>query len=216
MQRSQPIGNHFDVFIGDLGNRRHRRIVGPVVRFGFTNKLPHFFCRIPFGCQGFPTGPHQAHVHGMTGPTSVFIRHLFYRVGHGLRLHGGGRQAKANKEGLLFFGTSAYAALEATDRLEAAGVHVDTMRLKAFPFNETVREFINSHESVYVVEQNRDAQMRSLLLIELGIDPKKLISVLNYDGFPITAGVIVNGILKHHPEILSVGPNGHSSNAEVS
>ncbi|MBK8969739.1 MAG: 2-oxoacid:acceptor oxidoreductase subunit alpha [Saprospiraceae bacterium] len=116
-----------------------------------------------------------------------------------------------SKEGLLFFGTSAYAALEATDRLGTAGVKVDTLRLKAFPFNAAVRDFIEQHERVYVVEQNRDAQMRSLLMIELGIDPKKLISILNYDGFPITAGLIVNGILKFHPEVQAIVGNGQQA-----
>lgn len=118
-----------------------------------------------------------------------------------------------NKEGVIFFGTSAYAALEATDRLGAAGVEVDTLRLKAFPFNTAVQEFIEQHEHVYVVEQNRDAQMRSLLMIELGIDPKKLVSILNYDGFPITAGLIVNGILKFHPEVQALVANGQQAAA---
>ncbi len=111
----------------------------------------------------------------------------------------------ANPEGMIFFGTSAYAALEATDRLKAAGIGVDALRLKAFPFNETVREFIDRHERVYVVEQNRDAQMRSLLIIELGIDPKKLIPILNYDGFPITANAIVQGFAPFHPQLAENG-----------
>ncbi|MEQ1745004.1 MAG: 2-oxoacid:acceptor oxidoreductase subunit alpha [Saprospiraceae bacterium] len=101
-----------------------------------------------------------------------------------------------SREGLIFFGTSTYAALEAMDQLEAAGRKVDAMRLKAFPFDSEVLDFIERHERVYVIEQNRDAQMRSLLMIELGADPKKLVPVLNYDGFPITATGIVQQILK--------------------
>ena len=99
-----------------------------------------------------------------------------------------------NKEGILFFGTSTFAAEEALDILKENGKPMDAMRLKSFPFNETVENFINNHEKIYVVEQNRDAQMKSLLTIELGINPSKLISVLNYDGTPITADMILNQI----------------------
>lgn len=98
--------------------------------------------------------------------------------------------------GVLFFGTSQYAAEEALDMLKAEGVYVDAMRIKAFPFNHEVEEFINAHDKVFVIEQNRDAQMRSLLMIELGAEPQKLLSVLNYDGMPITAGNIVKQVSK--------------------
>jgi len=73
-------------------------------------------------------------------------------------------------------------------------VVLDAMRIKSFPFNEEVAQFIESHEVIYVIEQNRDAQMRSLMINELEINPKKLIRVLNYDGMPITAAKIVNEI----------------------
>lgn len=96
--------------------------------------------------------------------------------------------------GVLFFGTSEYPTKEAIDLLQAEGVQLDAIRIKSFPFNETVEDFIHSHDKVFVVEQNRDAQMRSLLMIELGINPEKLIPVLNYDGLPITADQIVNSI----------------------
>lgn len=96
--------------------------------------------------------------------------------------------------GVLFFGTSEYSTEEAIDLLKADGVILDAIRIKSFPFNETVEEFIHSHEKVFVVEQNRDAQMKSLLLIELSINPEKLMSVLNYDGLPITADQIANSI----------------------
>lgn len=96
--------------------------------------------------------------------------------------------------GILFFGTSEYSTQEAIDLLKADGVILDAIRIKSFPFNETVEEFIHSHEKVFVVEQNRDAQMKSLLLIELSINPEKLVSVLNYDGLPITADHIANSI----------------------
>lgn len=96
--------------------------------------------------------------------------------------------------GVLFFGTSEYSTEEAIDLLQAKGVQLDAIRIKSFPFNEAVEDFIHSHDKVFIVEQNRDAQMRSLLMIELGINPEKLIPVLNYDGLPITADQIVNSI----------------------
>ena len=78
--------------------------------------------------------------------------------------------------------------------LEAQGVHLDAMRLRAFPFPKSVDEFIRVHERVFVVEQNRDAQMHSLLVNELGVDPHKLVKVLHYDGTPITARFITDAI----------------------
>jgi len=106
---------------------------------------------------------------------------------------------KENKSpyGVVFFGTSTYSAEEAIDIMSKGNISFDAMRLKAFPFNKTVEDFINSHEKVFVIEQNRDAQMRSLLMLELNADPQKLIPVLNYDGLPITAYTIVNQISKN-------------------
>jgi 2-oxoglutarate ferredoxin oxidoreductase subunit alpha len=96
--------------------------------------------------------------------------------------------------GVIFFGTSQYAAEEASDLLKKDGIFMDAMRIKAFPFNHMVEDFINSHEKIFVIEQNRDAQMRRLLMIELNANPQKLVSVLNYDGMPITADIIVKQI----------------------
>ena len=105
--------------------------------------------------------------------------------------------AKANgrvRFGALQFGSTAPAMSEAHDALEADGIAIDVMRLRAFPFPECVREFIAAHEAVFVVEQNRDAQMRTLLVNELGIDPARLIPVLHYDGTPVTARFIHDAI----------------------
>lgn len=114
-------------------------------------------------------------------------------------------------EAMLFFGTSAYSAMEALDELRAIGIELDAMRLRAFPFSQAVHDFLEEHERVYVVEQNRDAQMRSLLMIELGVSPQKLIPVLQYDGFPITAAAIISQIAKYHPAATELlGGNGHS------
>ncbi len=93
--------------------------------------------------------------------------------------------------GIIFFGTTTYAALEAMDLLrEEEGITLDAMRATAFPFHESVAAFIEAHDQVFVIEQNRDAQFRTLLINELEINPKKLVKVLNYDGMPITAEAI--------------------------
>lgn len=96
--------------------------------------------------------------------------------------------------GILFFGTSTYSSEEAKDMLEEQGTVLDAIRVKAFPFNDVVKEFVSSHEVVFVIEQNRDAQLRSLLMMDLGVPSEKLISVLNFDGFPITADHITKTI----------------------
>ena len=102
--------------------------------------------------------------------------------------------------GMLFFGTTTDSALEAIDMLRAQGIQVDGMRLKAAPFPQSVLDFIMDHETVFVVEQNRDAQMRSILINELEIDLRRLVSVLNYDGFPITADFIIRKVHSHIPQ----------------
>jgi 2-oxoglutarate ferredoxin oxidoreductase subunit alpha len=102
--------------------------------------------------------------------------------------------------GMIFFGTTTHSALEAIDHLRAQGLHVDGMRLKAAPFPQSVIDFILDHPHVFVVEQNRDAQMRSILINELEVDPHRLIPVLNYDGFPITADHIIRLVNSHVPQ----------------
>lgn len=93
--------------------------------------------------------------------------------------------------GVIFFGTTTYAALEAMDLLrEEEGITLDAMRATAFPFHSSVEEFIAAHDQVFVIEQNRDAQFRTLLINELEVNPKKLTKILNYDGMPITAEAI--------------------------
>lgn len=93
--------------------------------------------------------------------------------------------------GVVFFGTTTYAALEALDLLkQEEDIVIDAMRATAFPFHESVEQFIEAHDQVFVIEQNRDAQFRTLLINELEINPKKLIKILNYDGMPITAEAI--------------------------
>jgi 2-oxoglutarate ferredoxin oxidoreductase subunit alpha len=105
-----------------------------------------------------------------------------------------------SKYGFLFYGTSNYASEEAMDLLNEKGIDIDAIRIKAFPFNKEVESFIDSHEKVFVIEQNRDAQMRTLLINELDITPKKLIKILNFDGTPITADFIVNKVIAELPK----------------
>ena len=98
------------------------------------------------------------------------------------------------KHGAIYFGSTSPAMAEAVVALREDGIALDTLRLRAFPFPESVREFIDAHETVFVVEQNRDGQMRSLLVNEFGIDPARLVAVLHYDGTPITARFIAGAI----------------------
>ena len=84
--------------------------------------------------------------------------------------------------------------MEALDQLDSEGIHLDAMRVRAFPFGKSFVDFINGHERIFVIEQNRDSQFKSLMMIELGINPEKLVSVLNYDGTPITADDIYRQI----------------------
>jgi 2-oxoglutarate ferredoxin oxidoreductase subunit alpha len=99
--------------------------------------------------------------------------------------------------GILFFGTSTEASLEAMDVLAEEGIRLNALRIRAFPFNKTIDDFIARHEKVFVVEQNRDAQLRTLLMAENDVSPQQMIPVLNFDGMPITAQQILRKIRGH-------------------
>ncbi|WP_425046093.1 2-oxoacid:acceptor oxidoreductase subunit alpha [Primorskyibacter sp. S87] len=98
--------------------------------------------------------------------------------------------------GGLFFGTTASPAYEAVEILADEGYPIDTMRIRAFPFHESLDQFIHDYDLVFVIEQNRDGQMRQLIMNECHIAPEKLTSVLNYSGTPITARDIADQIRK--------------------
>ncbi len=105
------------------------------------------------------------------------------------------RQApQATRFGVIYYGSTSPAMREAIDVLEAEGVHLDGLRLLAFPFPQSVADFIAAHDKVFVVEQNRDAQMRTMLIDELEVNPTSLVKVLHYDGTPITARFIARAI----------------------
>jgi 2-oxoglutarate/2-oxoacid ferredoxin oxidoreductase subunit alpha len=99
--------------------------------------------------------------------------------------------------GLVAIGGCHAAMLEAVDRLRAQGIRADYMRIRAFPFHPDVFDFLNEHEYVFVVEQNRDAQLRAMLAIETGIPRDHMISVLDYGGLPLTAGRVASAVTTH-------------------
>ncbi|MBB1075178.1 2-oxoacid:acceptor oxidoreductase subunit alpha [Rhodoferax sp. 4810] len=96
--------------------------------------------------------------------------------------------------GVMYYGSTTPAMREALDVLERNGDAVDALRLCAFPFSDVVRYFLAEHDTIFVVEQNRDAQMRTMLINELDANPAKLVKVLHYDGTPITARFIIRSI----------------------
>jgi 2-oxoglutarate/2-oxoacid ferredoxin oxidoreductase subunit alpha len=102
---------------------------------------------------------------------------------------------KAGKIGIIYFGANAPAVHEALDALEREGVRLNALRLKAFPFTREVLAFCAVHELIFVVEQNRDAQMRSLLIAEGGVPASRLIAANCYDGMPMTAAFVRGAVL---------------------
>jgi len=107
---------------------------------------------------------------------------------------------KGQAVGVLYYGTTALPMPEALDNLAESGIHMDTCRVRAFPFGDEVEQFIASHDLVFVAEQNRDGQMRSLLINELQTNPTKLISVLYYAGLSISADTITEQISDYYIE----------------
>ena len=102
--------------------------------------------------------------------------------------------AKKTKVGIIAIGSSDAAVIEALDRLAANGVAIDYLRPRGFPFGPQVEAFLAEHEQILVVEQNRDAQLKSMLCIETEADKKRLHSVLHYDGFPIDYRHVLDAI----------------------
>jgi len=102
--------------------------------------------------------------------------------------------AKPTRLGVIYYGSTSPAMNEAEQILGEKGVHLDLLRVRAFPFGQEVEAFIEAHDEIFVVEQNRDGQLRSLLINELEINPKKLVKVVHYDGTPISARFITDAI----------------------
>ena len=92
---------------------------------------------------------------------------------------------------------------EARDQLHKAGVGTNYLRVKAFPFTDDVQEFLDAHDRIYVVEQNRDAQLHNLLLLETRVSQEKLIPILHYNGLPINAAVITDRISQEVDKVVA-------------
>jgi 2-oxoglutarate ferredoxin oxidoreductase subunit alpha len=99
--------------------------------------------------------------------------------------------------GAIYYGSTSPAMHEALESLAANGIFVNALRIRGFPFQDEVNDFVQSHSKVFVIEQNRDAQLKTLMVNDAGINPASLISVLHYDGTPITARFI-------HKEIAEI------------
>ncbi|MBX3656713.1 MAG: 2-oxoacid:acceptor oxidoreductase subunit alpha [Ramlibacter sp.] len=122
------------------------------------------------------------------------------------------KAAKKTRLGVIYFGSTSAAMSEALEVLTDSGIHLDALRLRAFPFSDSVREFLEEHDEVFVVEQNRDAQMHSLLVNELEVDPARLVRVLHFDGTPITARFIAGAITEQvHAEVVTPRPRAGKS-----
>jgi 2-oxoglutarate ferredoxin oxidoreductase subunit alpha len=111
----------------------------------------------------------------------------------------------ATKYGVIYYGSTAPAMDEAIEMIEADNHPLDRLRVRAFPFHSSVASFLAAHDFVFVVEQNRDAQLRTLIVNECGVDPVRLIPILHYDGTPITARYIARAI-GEHLDALKVTP----------
>ena len=96
--------------------------------------------------------------------------------------------------GAVFFGTTTQSAQEAFERLADRGIVINTLRIRSFPFQDEVADFINRHQTTFVIEQNRDGQMRSLIINECGINPDRLVPITNIDSMPVTAGHIIQAM----------------------
>ena len=113
--------------------------------------------------------------------------------------------AKPTKYGVIYYGSTSPAMDEAIHLIEARGHSLNRLRVRAFPFHSSVTSFVADHDFVFVVEQNRDAQLRSLIVNECSIDPVRLVPILHYDGTPITARFISRAI-GDHLDALKVTP----------
>ena len=104
---------------------------------------------------------------------------------------------KPARFGAIFYGSTSPAMQEALDVLGERGIHINALRVRGFPFQEEIADFVASHPWVFVVEQNRDAQLKTLLVNEAKVNPTRLLSILHYDGTPVTARYIVDQISQH-------------------
>jgi len=121
---------------------------------------------------------------------------------------------KKSSYAVIFFGTCTHASHEATALMKEKGFNINSLRLRGFPFQDEVAEFISQHECVFVIEQNRDSQMRTLLINECSIDPEKVLPVISIDGLPITAKHIMNSMEKILKTRVSPKAESHKGGAK--
>lgn len=114
------------------------------------------------------------------------------------------------KVGIIAYGSSHQVMTEVRDTLSAGGIKSSYLRIRSFPFKtQPIKDFIKTHEKVFIVEQNRDAQMLQILKSEIGRDAMKIRPILHYSGFPLPAEVVVDGVMrKHHEEVAESAPVG--------
>ena len=123
---------------------------------------------------------------------------------------------KTARRGIICLGSTWPAVQEGLDMLARDGNAVNALRLRAFPFSPEVKAFCDAHEEILVVEQNRDAQLRTLLMVEAGIAGAKLTSVLNYDGMPLSGGFVRDGIAGSDRARMNGSDAGHARTATAS
>ncbi len=104
------------------------------------------------------------------------------------------KAGRPTRLGIVAYGSSDGAVIEARDRLAEQGIHADYLRIRAFPFTREVENFLQEHDTVFVVEQNRDAQMKALLMLEYNDIADRLVSILHYNGMPIPSECVVSGV----------------------
>jgi 2-oxoglutarate ferredoxin oxidoreductase subunit alpha len=114
------------------------------------------------------------------------------------------RRTAGAKLGLISIGGCNGACLEAIDLLAADGIPLNYMRVRGFPFGDEVRDFVEQHEKVFVVEQNRDAQLRSLLMLETGSPKGKFESIRYYAGYPMSAQHVIAGVMANEQRLHEV------------
>ncbi len=109
------------------------------------------------------------------------------------------KAAKPTRVGAIYYGSTSDAMNEALDLLAAQEVDVDALRIRAFPLSSEILDFVAAHDQVFLIEQNRDAQMRTLMAADLCLDPGRLTSILHFGGMPITARFIAREIASRLP-----------------
>ncbi|HUF26771.1 MAG TPA: 2-oxoacid:acceptor oxidoreductase subunit alpha [Gemmatimonadaceae bacterium] len=140
---------------------------------------------------------HGAYTEGAAEYTDVMERIARKLAGAAAALPPPELYGSGSRIGLVAVGSPHAAVMEAVDALHERGIEVDYMRIRAFPFADAVRGFLDSHEHLFVIEQNRDAQLRSLLALETGMARDRMQSIRDFGGFPLSADLVVDAVIAH-------------------